>query len=125
MMKEIMIKETVRQTALVHVFATAVLAGACLSFGTRSQAINCLFGGILIGLNLAIIAWTFGKIIQKKSVGLAVTVIVMKYAVLIGLFILLYLMEWQIDFGFVLGLSTMLPTLGFLAYRHLQHASEL
>ena len=101
-----------------------LLAVACWGFGTMQQALSCLLGGSIIGANLVFIAWTLKKLFQKKSVALVAGVIVTKYAVLFGLIILLYLKGWQADFGFVLGVSAMFPTLGYLAYRYFNQ-SEL
>jgi hypothetical protein len=79
-----------------------------------------VFGGALAGANLSLLVWTLNRLLQKKSIALAATVIVIKYAALIGIFVFLYSIGWRIDFGFALGLSAMFPTLGYLAYQYLK-----
>lgn len=74
--------------------------------------------------NLAGIIWTFRKIFQKKSIALAAAVIVFKYAALIGLFVFLNSLGWRADTGFLLGISVLLPTLGFLAIQHINLGEE-
>jgi len=107
----------IRQIISFHIAAVITVAAGCLFFAAH-QAIGCLFAGLLIGTNLAIVAWVLKKIFQKKSIALVVGVIVIKYAVLLGLFYLLYAFGWKANFGFVLGLSTLFLTLGYIAYKH-------
>jgi predicted Kef-type K+ transport protein len=63
--------------------------------------------------NFLVIYWSFQKILEKKSVALATAVIVIKYAVLIGILTVLYLLGWRVNIGFALGLSVMFPVLGW------------
>lgn len=112
----------IRQLSVAHILAIVATTTLFALFGTTQQWINCLSGGLFVGLNVAVIAWVLHKIFIKKSIALAASVIVIKYAGLIGLFILLYRLGWQIDAGFVIGLATMFPTLGLLAYLHVKRS---
>jgi hypothetical protein len=113
-----------RQISLVSAAVTAVLALLCWAIGTMHQAAGCVLAGTLMGTNLAIIAWALKNIFQKKSVALAVTVIVIKYAALLGLFILFYSVGWQINFGFIVGAASIFPTVGIVAYQHYSKSEQ-
>ena len=107
------------KVSLINWAYTAILTAGCLLFATPHYALSCFFAGSLVGLNLVAGIWSLEKLFQKKSVALAASVIVIKYAALLIAFITLYLVGWKIDFGFVIGLSALFPTLGFLTYKHL------
>jgi len=102
--------------SLVNLVFSVAVTGLFYVFGTLHQAGNALFAGILVGVNLVVIIWAFQKIFNKKSIALAVSVIVFKYSILILLFAMLYKSGWQIDLGFLAGLMVLYPTLGFVIY---------
>jgi hypothetical protein len=56
--------------------------------------------------------------------GASVTVIVIKYAVLLGLFVFLHKSGWQVDAGFITGLSSLFPTVGYVALKYIK-SSEI
>lgn len=107
----------IRRISLVGVTSTLVLSLLFWLFGAPQQAMSCLFGGTLMTVNLIVLVWALRRIFQKKSVAFAALVIVIKYTVWLGLFILLYSSGWQVDAGFVVGLAALFPTLGYLAYQ--------
>ncbi|MEQ1664252.1 MAG: hypothetical protein ABL927_02630 [Bdellovibrionales bacterium] len=106
--------------SLINLVGTAVVFILFYSFGTLHQALNALFAGLLVGANLAVIIWAFQKIFNKKSVALAIAVIVFKYSVLILLFFALYKIEWQIDLGFLTGLMVLYPSIAYMVYGYLR-----
>jgi len=111
----------IKQINLINAAVIFCLSLICWAIGTPQQTWNCLFAGLLVSINLSLLVWTLKRIFLKKSVALATTVIVIKYAALFGLFLFLYSVGWRIDFGFALGLSAMFPTLGFVAYQHIKN----
>jgi hypothetical protein len=114
----------IKQAISIHLTTTMLLSGAFYVFGTPQQALSCCLASVIVGANLGIIAWCLGKIFQKKSIALAVTVIVIKYAVLLGLFVYLYKSGWQVDAGFITGLSSLFPTVGYVALKYIK-SSEI
>ena len=114
----------IRLAISIHLATTAALTGAFFVFGTPQQAFSCFLASLIVGVNLGIIAWSLSKIFQKKSIALAVTVIVIKYAVLLGLFVYLYKSGWQVDAGFITGLSSLFPTVGYVALKYIK-SSEI
>ncbi len=101
-----------------HAAAMAMTACPFFFFNATQYAWNSLFAGALAGLNLALIAWMLNRIFLKKSVALVTFVIVIKYALLVGILLLLERFGWRMDMGFVVGLAALFPTLGFIAYRY-------
>ncbi len=102
---------------LAHSMVSLVFFLAALVFYSMHHALGALAGAILMGANLVLLVWTWGQIIQKKSVALAVGVIVFKYAILILLIIQLVGKELVHPISFFFGLLSLLPTLGWLAFR--------
>ncbi len=114
----------IRQISLVGLTSTLVLAGGTWLVSTRQQASSATFGGVLVTLNILIIYWTIKQIFLKKSVALAIALIVFKYAILLSLFLLLYSSGWRVDEGFVVGLLAMFPTILVFVRKHLK-SSEI
>lgn len=109
----------IKRLLFIHTAVTLLLTGVVSAFGTMHHAINCLLAGLLVGANLSVVIWTAKNIFQKKSVALAGSIIVIKYAVLISMFVILSKIGWQLDYGFALGLSAMFPSIGYMAYKQL------
>ncbi len=108
-----------KQIALTHLGILAVLTLPFAIFSSMQQALNCLLGGVLIGINVVVIVWSVKRFFVKKSVAFASFVIVIKYAVFITTLAVLYARGWRADFGFVIGLTSALPTVALAAYRYL------
>lgn len=109
-----------KQIAIIHSAILAVLVAAFAVFGTMPQAVNCLFGGVLIGLNMIAIVWSMKRFLVKKSFAFAGLVIVTKYAVFIVAVALLYSRGWRADLGFVIGLTSALPSVAIAAFKFLK-----
>ena len=98
--------------------AMALIACPLFFFNAAHYGWNSLFAGVLVGLNLALIAWMLNRIFLKKSIALVTFVIVIKYALLVGILLLLERFGWRMDMGFVVGIAALFPTLGFIVYRY-------
>jgi len=120
--EDIMIE--MKQVALIHAAVVTLIVLPLAAFSSMQQARDGLLAGVLVGLNLAAILWTMKRILLKKSIARAGSVIVIKYAVFIAILVALHASGWRLGIGFVLGLSSALPTMVWSAYRHLKQ-SEL
>ncbi len=106
------------QTALrAHSLVAATFFIMAVVFYSPHYALSVFSGALLMGFNLAVLIWTWGQIIQKKSVALAATAIVFKYAILAIVIVQLLSRDLVHPIGFFVGLSTLLPTLGWLAFK--------
>lgn len=70
-----------------------------------------LWGATLVGANVFILAWSWWQIIEKKAIALAGAVIVVKYAIFGGFVYFVALQPRSVVVGFLLGFSTLIPTL--------------
>ena len=109
-----------KQICLTHVTVVALITLPLALLSSPQQAVNALLGGALIGLNITVIVWSMKRIMLKKSIALAGFVIVIKYAAFIAILMALYSSGWRAGFGFVMGLSSALPTVAWAAYRFLR-----
>lgn len=113
-----------RQISLVGLASTLILAGSTWVVSNAQLAMSAIYGGVLVTLNILIIYWTIKQIFLKKSVALAIAVIVFKYAILLSLFLLLYRSGWRIDGGFIVGLLAMFPTILIFVRKHLKSSEK-
>lgn len=87
-------------------------------FGTMHQTLSGLAGVALMAGNLYLLLWSWERIFLKKSIALAVSVIVFKYAIL-GAIIYIAMVRGQMDpIGFTIGLSTVVPAMVFFAFKN-------
>lgn len=84
------------------------LAGVCFFVLGVEQAFSCLLGSAMMLINLLglWILWTF--IFSKKSIALAVLVIIFKYLILGLILWNLNQIQWMRPVGFIIGLSSLL-----------------
>ena len=100
---------------LYHTVITSLLSGVLYFFGSLYVAISGFAGCLLIGLNLLALTWSWRRIFLKKTIALAVGVIVIKYAIL-GLSIYALVLQKRVDMmGFLIGLGSLIPTILALA----------
>lgn len=78
-------KELLLKSLVIHGTCMAVLVLLAATLGSTHQIISALLGSSLVGLNLFILAWGWHRIFFKKRVALAASVIVFKYAILVGI----------------------------------------
>jgi hypothetical protein len=114
----------IKQISATHFVVFLVLTAVMGLFGSPQQTLNCFLGCTLIGTNLILIMWAMKRVFIKKSVALAAFVIVIKYAAFIGILAALYLKGWRADAGFVVGLTSALPTVAWTAYSYLKRSEN-
>ena len=93
-------------------------SGVLVVFGATQYILGSVIGSAIAGINLAVLVWTMKKIFQKKSVALAMGVIVIKYLALIVGLTLIHKMGWSLDLGFAIGVSAVFPCIGYIAYKN-------
>ena len=108
----------------IHLISTLALLGILAALGEARQSTQLLAGSVAIGLNLAVITWLADRILNKKSVALAMFVIVIKYAVLLGALVYLTSIGIEIGFPFAMGISAVFPTLIFLGYQFMRSSED-
>lgn len=93
--------------------AASFLFSICLSLllyftSDWETSLSCLFGGAVMLLNLLglWIVWKF--IFSKKSIALAVLIIIFKYVILGLILWNLNQIQWMRPIGFVVGLSSLM-----------------
>lgn len=69
------------KTLKYHIVITIILALIIFLTRTFPEAISFFIGSTLIFTNLSILFWVWNRIISKKLIALAVSVIVIKYAI--------------------------------------------
>jgi hypothetical protein len=65
----------------LHFLVSLAVSLAIFIFDTKQDALSYAVGSILMSTNLAILWFVWARIIQKKLIALAVSVIVFKYAI--------------------------------------------
>ena len=89
-------------------FVAAVIFSVILYFTSGLEtAVSCLFGGTVMVLNLFGLWFLWKLIFSKKSIALAVLVIIFKYLILGLILWNLNQIQWIRPLGFVLGLGSL------------------
>ena len=96
---------------------TAVFSVMTAALSAPHHAWGAAFGGLLMTLNLGVLVWAWKRIIFKKSIALAVPAIVFKYAILAGIIYLVLQSPRISNFGFAIGLVTVVPTMTLFAFK--------
>ncbi len=90
-------------------FVASVIFSIALYFTTGFEsAISCMFGGTVMVVNLFGLWFLWKLIFSKKSIALAVLIIIFKYLILGLILWNLNQIQWIRPMGFVLGLSSLL-----------------
>ena len=101
-----------------HLIGAILFISICAFVGTERQILSTALGVAVIGLSLISLVWAWERIFLKKSIALAVSVIVFKYAIL-GTVIYIALNSQHVDeLWFMIGLLSALPAVvafGFFA----------
>jgi hypothetical protein len=98
----------------------AIAVGATvltLLFVGSQQAASLGAGATLITVNMGLLGWAWTRIMDKKSVALAATVIVIKYAFFVALLVWLAAQSWVQGLWLMAGVITFVPTTLIFAYR--------
>lgn len=110
----------IKQLLINHLVSSLLVIVPLGLFSPLHQLTGAILGAALMGINLLTIVWVWQRIFQKKSIALAASVIVIKYAIL-GAIIYFVLKDGKIDpIRFIVGLSSILPTMIFfgLSYKN-------
>jgi len=112
------------KTIQYHLFTTLLLSLVIYIFDTKQNSLSFLVGSSLIFFNFLILFWVWQKIISKKLVALAVSVIVIKYAIF-GVIIYLVLKNPNIQpIWFSAGIGTIVITSLLTALEYSQADSK-
>lgn len=103
----------IKFTAIAVAIFTALFSIALYFYGGGEMAVSCLFGGTIMVVNLLGIYLLWHLVFAKKSIALAVFVIIFKYLILGAVLWNLASVAWIRPVGLVLGLSTLV--LGILS----------
>lgn len=80
-------------------------------FGELQWNLPILVGAALMLVNIVLLTWAWRRIFIKKSIALAVSVIVIKYAI-IGLLVFKLAQKETFEMaGFLIGLTSVLPSM--------------
>lgn len=97
----------IKTTAQI-LFGYTVLLSVVLFFTSgQDSALSCFFGGLIMLVNLLGIYFLWHLVFSKKSIALAVFVIIFKYLILGVLLWNLAKVSWMKPVGLILGLSTL------------------
>jgi hypothetical protein len=88
-----------------------ILVASWLSFRSESITLSAGLGGLTVGLNLFVLAFAWGKILDKKLIALSVLIIVSKYTILAAMIIYSMRQSWFDPVGFGAGVASLMITL--------------
>ena len=94
---------------------------------SANQGFTIFACGVLLTINWSLHTWGWSRILRKKSIALAASAIVIKYAIFGAGVIFLINQKWFDKVGLVIGLTLLFPTLivfGYLAQRAQQNESR-
>lgn len=87
---------------------TALATAVALSFQTTGFAVSVALGGGTMGVNVLALSLMWRLIFSKKSIALAVLVIIFKYLILALILWSLASIKWLSPIGFSIGLAALL-----------------
>jgi hypothetical protein len=105
---------------IVHTVFSTVGLFMWVVFGSERQSFSFFIGAALSGAHLLIMIWCWQQIFNKKSVALAGSVIVIKYAVLGVIVFKVLTQRWLDALPFVAGLGAVVASIivsGFIEVR--------
>ena len=105
-----------QSTLKIQAAVMAIYLLILLTLGANQLIFQFILGAVIAGANLAVILWSAQQLLLKKPIALVVMVSVIKYSLLIGLIIVAIMARWKMDLGFILGLSTLLPSVCVISY---------
>lgn len=115
----------IRQVLFYHLLFTLLFAGGAFLFNAEHNLLSLMLGCGVIGLNLPLVFWSWGRIFRKKSIALAGSVIVFKYAIL-GVIIYLVTSRPELDGGsFLIGLTSIVPTMVVFTLRNAKNSQKI
>lgn len=99
--------------SVVSLAAVALVA----LFAGPQQAASTAAGAAIMTLNMALLGWTWTRIMTKKSVALASAIIVIKYAFFVAILVWIAAQSWVQGIWLMAGVVTFLPTTLIFAWR--------
>lgn len=103
-------KKVIKQVLMYQALFSVLILGGTYAFAPHN-VLSAALGCGLIAVNLPAVIWSWSRIFQKKSIALAVSVIVFKYAIL-GVIIYLVTSRPELDgMSFLIGLTSIVPTM--------------
>lgn len=88
-----------------------------LVLGGSQQAASAATGALLTTGNLGLLAWTWTRLFDKKSIAWAGAIIVTKYAILVGILYWILQQRWIQGMWFMAGVVTFVPTMFLIGWR--------
>jgi hypothetical protein len=80
---------------------------------------SSMVGVLRMAFTLAVMGWSVHRLLEKKSIAWTVSIIVIKYAVLLGSIYILTSKSWFIALGYGIGLTSfVLALLVFAVFEH-------
>lgn len=99
------IRLDLKRLALVQTLALILLSSVVSAIGGVQLGASFAVGMGLMGANLLLLAWFWGRIVAKKSFALTSGIIVVKYTVLLGAIFFLTREAWFHALGAGLGMA--------------------
>ena len=110
-------------SSLVHLAGTFFIVIFCLPFFVVQKAISLSFiysilaGSGLVGVSFIILIWCGIQFLEKKPSFVLIGILVFKYIILAGLIFYFLQKNWFNLWGFLLGLLSLIPSLGAFWHR--------
>jgi hypothetical protein len=84
----------------------AVFGAAGTWLGGVQLGASIAVGGVLMLINLVLLAWSWLRLMEKKSIAWTVLIIVIKYAVLLASVFYFIRLDWFVPIGAGFGISS-------------------
>lgn len=93
-----------------HLLFSVIIASLLYFFIDPKTAVSFILGSAVFGINLALIAFSWGHILKKKLVALSISVIVFKFALLVWIIYLVANDNRLSLFWFSIGMGVVIIT---------------
>ncbi len=97
----------IKIVALSGLIYTVLATFASAYYASKPFAVSVLLGGLAVLLNIAGLSYSWRLIFMKKSIALAVLVIIFKYLLLGMVLVSLVKFKWLSPAGFCVGLGSL------------------
>jgi hypothetical protein len=104
-----------KQLAALQLLIGLIVTGIAGWLSGVQLAASIAVGAGLMLLNLSVIAWSWQRLMDKKSVAWTTLIIVIKYAVLLGSIVFFARTEWFNPLGAGIGIATFMISALILA----------
>ncbi len=95
-----------RQLVLIQLGIGLVISALTAALSSPSLGVSVMVGASLIASSVALLGWTMNRVLAKKSIAWTVSIIVIKYAVLLGSIPLLMRTNWFSPIGAGIGVAS-------------------